>query len=213
VSLLDRGFVFAIAHIRGSEMLGRAWYDAGRLLQKKNTFTDYIACAEQLAARGYGHREKIFAHGASAGGLLVGSVLNMRPDLFLGAVVHVPFVDIVTTMLDDSLPLTTFEYEEWGDPRLKEHYDYMLSYSPYDNVEAKEYPDLLVTAGLNDSQVQYWEPVKWVAKLRATRSGDSKLLLKTNLEAGHHGASGRYRHHRETALAYAFLLDVLNDRG
>jgi oligopeptidase B len=137
----------------------------------------------------------------------------MRPDLFRAAVAHVPFVDVVTTMLDETLPLTTGEYEEWGDPRLREHYDYMLSYSPYDNVEEKEYPHLLVTAGLNDSQVQYWEPAKWVAKLRTTKRGDSRLLLKTNLEAGHHGASGRYRHHRETSLAHAFLLDVLNERG
>ncbi len=209
VSLLDRGFVFAIAHVRGSEILGRPWYDAGRLLQKRNTFTDYIACAEHLTARGYGHPKKTFAVGASAGGLLVGAVLNLRPDLFLGAVARVPFVDVVTTMLDESLPLTTFEYEEWGDPRVKEFYDYMLSYSPYDNVEPKDYPHLFVTAGLNDSQVQYWEPAKWVAKLRATKTGDSSLLLKTELEAGHHGASGRYRHHRETALTYAFLLDIL----
>jgi oligopeptidase B len=213
VSLLDRGFVFAIANVRGSEILGRAWYDAGRLLSKKNSFNDYIDCAEHLLARGYGHREKMFALGASAGGLLVGAVLNMRPDLFRAAVAHVPFVDVVTTMLDETLPLTTGEYEEWGDPRLREHYDYMLSYSPYDNVEEKEYPHLLVTAGLNDSQVQYWEPAKWVAKLRTTKRGDSRLLLKTNLEAGHHGASGRYRHHRETSLAHAFLLDVLNERG
>ncbi len=211
LSLLDRGFVFAIAHVRGSEIFGRSWYDSGRLLQKMNTFTDYIACAEHLVARGFAHSKKIFALGASAGGLLVGAVLNLRPDLFRGAVAHVPFVDIVTTMLDDSLPLTTGEYEEWGDPRVKDLYDYMLSYSPYDNVGPKPYPHLLVTAGLNDSQVQYWEPAKWVAKLRATKTGDSRLLLKTNLEAGHHGASGRYRHHRETALTYAFLLDLLNE--
>jgi oligopeptidase B len=211
VSLLDRGFISAIAHVRGSEILGRAWYDAGRLFQKKNTFTDFVSCAEQLVARGYGDRHKIFALGASAGGLLLGAVLNMRPELFRGAVAHVPFVDIVTTMLDETLPLTTGEYEEWGDPRVKEQYEYMRSYSPYDNVEPKAYPHLLVTAGLNDSQVQYWEPAKWVAKLRAMKRGDSRLLLKTNLEAGHHGASGRFRHHRETALAYAFCLDLLKD--
>jgi len=211
VSLLDRGFVFAIAHVRGSEILGRPWYDGGRLLRKKNTFTDFITCAEHLVENGYGHRLKIAALGASAGGLLVGAVLNLRPpDLFRVAVTHVPFVDIVTTMLDDSLPLTTAEYEEWGDPRVKEYYDYMLSYSPYDNVEAKVYPHLLVTTGLNDSQVQYWEPAKWVAKLRATKIGGERLLLKTNMDAGHHGPSGRYRHHRETALDYAFLLDVLD---
>ncbi|HJS73870.1 MAG TPA: prolyl oligopeptidase family serine peptidase, partial [Vicinamibacteria bacterium] len=213
VSLLDRGFVYAIAHVRGSEILGRPWYDGGRLLQKKNTFTDYITCAESLVSRGYGHRDKLFALGASAGGLLVGAVLNMRPGLFRGAVAHVPFVDTVTTMLDESLPLTTGEYEEWGDPRLKEYYDYMLSYSPYDNVEPKEYPHLLVTTGLNDSQVQYWEPAKWVAKLRAMKKGDSILLLKVNMEAGHHGASGRYRHYRETALTYAFYLDLLSRRA
>lgn len=210
LSLLDRGFVFAIAHVRGSEILGRPWYDGGRLLQKKNTFTDYIASVEHLVEKGYGHPSKVFALGASAGGLLVGAVLNLRPDLFRGALTHVPFVDIVTTMLDNSLPLTTGEYEEWGDPRVKEYYDYMLSYSPYDNVAPQAYPHLLVTTGLNDSQVQYWEPAKWVAKLRVTKTGDTRLLLKTNMEAGHHGASGRYRHHRETALDYAFLLDVLN---
>jgi len=210
VSLLDRGFVFAIAHVRGSEILGRPWYDGGRLLQKKNTFTDYVACAEHLLEKGYGHRERIAALGASAGGLLVGAVLNLRPGLFRAAVTHVPFVDIVTTMLDDSLPLTTGEYEEWGDPRVKEYYDYMLSYSPYDNVEPREYPHLLVTTGLNDSQVQYWEPAKWVAKLRAATTGNARILLKTSMDAGHHGPSGRYRHHRETALDYAFLLDVLD---
>ena len=210
LSLLDRGFVFAIAHVRGSEILGRPWYDGGRLLQKKNTFTDYIASAEHLVEKGYGHPSKMFAIGASAGGLLVGAVLNSRPDLFRGAVTHVPFVDIVTTMLDAGLPLTTGEYEEWGDPRVKEYYDYILSYSPYDNVAPQAYPHLLVTTGLNDSQVQYWEPAKWVAKLRAMTTGDTRLLLKTNMDAGHHGASGRYRHHRETALAYAFLLDLLN---
>ena len=211
LSLLDRGFVFALAHVRGGEILGRPWYDGGRLLQKKNTFTDYIASAEHLVESGYGHPSKIFAIGASAGGLLVGAVLNLRPDLFRGALTHVPFVDIVTTMLDDSLPLTTGEYEEWGDPRVKEYYDYMLSYSPYDNVGAQDYPHLLVTTGLNDSQVQYWEPAKWVAKLRAMTTGDTRLLLKTNMDAGHHGPSGRYRHHRETALDYAFLLDLLNE--
>jgi oligopeptidase B len=210
LSLLDRGFVFAIAHVRGSEILGRAWYDGGRLFQKKNTFTDYIASAEHLVEKGYGHPEKVAALGASAGGLLVGAVLNLRPDLFQAAVTHVPFVDVVTTMLDESLPLTTGEYEEWGDPRVKEHYEYMLSYSPYDNVAPREYPHILVTTGLNDSQVQYWEPAKWVAKLRAAQRGDARVLLKTHMEAGHHGPSGRYRQHQETALYYAFLLDVLD---
>jgi len=213
LSLLDRGFVFAIAHVRGSEILGRPWYDGGRLFQKKNSFTDYIASAEHLVEKGYGHPAKIAAVGASAGGLLVGAVLNLRPDLFRAAVTHVPFVDIVTTMLDDSLPLTTGEYEEWGDPRVKEYYDYMLSYSPYDNVEPREYPHILVTTGLNDSQVQYWEPAKWVAKLRAAKTGDARILLRTNMDAGHHGPSGRYRHHRETALDYAFLLDLLDQEN
>jgi oligopeptidase B len=209
VSLLDRGFVFAIAHVRGGSILGRRWYDAGRMFEKKNTFTDYIACAEMLVEKGYGDREKVFALGASAGGLLVGAVLNLRPDLFLGAVAHVPFVDVVTTMLDESLPLTTSEYEEWGDPRVREQYEYILSYSPYDNVTPTEYPHLLVTAGLHDSQVPYWEAAKWIAKLRAMKTDERLLLLKTNLDAGHHGATGRYRRHRETALDYAFLLEVL----
>jgi oligopeptidase B len=209
VSLLDRGFLFAIAHVRGGSILGRRWYDAGRMFQKKNTFTDFIAAAETLGAKGYGDPEKVFALGASAGGLLVGAVLNQRPDRFLGAVAHVPFVDVVTTMLDESLPLTTSEYEEWGDPRIQEQYEYILSYSPYDNVRPVEYPHLLVTAGLHDSQVPYWEAAKWVAKLRATKTDDRLLLLKTNLDAGHHGASGRFRRHRETALEYAFLLEVL----
>ncbi|MGH9318591.1 MAG: S9 family peptidase [Vicinamibacteria bacterium] len=213
LSLLDRGFVFAIAHVRGSEILGRGWYDAGRLFQKKNTFTDFIACAEHLVEAGYGDRAKLFAMGASAGGLLIGAVLNMRPDLFQGAVAQVPFVDIVTTMLDETVPLTTGEYEEWGDPRVKDYYDYILSYSPYDNVAAQDYPHLLVTAGLNDSQVQYWEPAKWVAKLRATKTGHHRLLLRTNMDAGHHGASGRFRQHRETALSYAFLLDLVDESG
>lgn len=208
LSLLDRGFVFAIAHVRGSETLGRKWYDDGRLLSKRNSFTDFIASAEHLAAEGYAHPDRIYAWGASAGGLLVGAVINMRSDLFRGVVAHVPFVDIVTTMLDDTIPLTTGEYDEWGNPHERELYEYMLSYSPYDNVERKDYPHLLVTAGYNDSQVQYWEPAKWVAKLRAMKTNDRRLLLKTNLEAGHHGESGRFRQHRETALAYAFLLDL-----
>jgi oligopeptidase B len=211
LSLLDRGFVFAIAHVRGSEILGRAWYDAGRLLQKKNSFDDFVRSVEQLVEGGYGHPEKVFALGGSAGGLLVGAVLNLRPELFKGAVAHVPFVDIVTTMLDPSLPLTTGEYDEWGNPEDKRYFDYMLSYSPYDNVGPKRYPHLLVTAGYHDSQVQYWEPAKWVAKLRWLKTDDRRLLLKTHMEAGHHGPSGRYRRHRETALTYAFLIDLAQE--
>jgi len=208
VSLLDRGFVYAIAHIRGGEEMGRAWYDHGKLLEKKNTFTDFIACGHHLIAKGYTDSERLYAWGGSAGGLLMGAVINMRPDLFSGVVAEVPFVDVVTTMLDDSIPLTTGEYDEWGNPNDKEYYDYILSYSPYDNIEAKAYPHLLVMTGLHDSQVQYWEPAKWVARLRATKTDDRRLLLKTNMGAGHGGASGRFKRHRETALVYAFLLQL-----
>lgn len=213
LSLLDRGFVYALAHVRGGEELGRQWYEDGKLLKKKNSFTDFIACAEYLSKEGYGHPQRLFAMGGSAGGLLMGAVINMRPDLFKGVVAQVPFVDVLTTMLDPSIPLTTGEYDEWGDPNIKEYYDYILSYSPYDNVEAKAYPHLLVTSGLHDSQVQYWEPAKWVAKLRATKTDSHLLLLKTNLEAGHGGASGRFKQYRETALIYAFLLDVCSREG
>ncbi len=208
LSLLDRGFVYALAHIRGGEELGRQWYENGKLLHKKNTFTDFIACAEFLLQKGYSHPQKIFAMGGSAGGLLMGAVMNMRPELFHGMVAQVPFVDVVTTMLDSNIPLTTGEYDEWGDPNQRESYDYMLSYSPYDNVKAVAYPHLLVTAGLHDSQVQYWEPAKWIAKLRALKKDDHRLLLKTNMEAGHGGASGRFKRFEETAMIYAFLLDL-----
>ncbi len=208
LSLIDRGFVYAIAHIRGGEEMGRSWYENGKLLHKKNTFTDFIAAAEHLAAEGYADPDRIYAMGGSAGGLLVGAVFTMRPDLWDGVVARVPFVDVVTTMLDASIPLTTFEWDEWGDPREREYYDYMLSYSPYDNVEARDYPHLLVTTGLHDSQVQYWEPAKWVARLRANKTDDNLLLLETNMGAGHGGASGRYDRYRETALVYAFLLDL-----
>ena len=208
LSLLDRGFVYAVAHIRGGEELGRSWYENGKLLNKKNTFTDFIDCAEFLIAEKYADPNRVFAQGGSAGGLLMGAVINMRPDLWRGVIAHVPWVDVVTTMLDDSIPLTTSEYDEWGDARDKTYYDYMLSYSPYDNVEAKEYPHMLVTAGLHDSQVQYWEPAKWVAKLRATKTDNNRLLLKTNMSAGHGGSSGRYQRYREIALDYAFLLDL-----
>jgi oligopeptidase B len=188
--------------------MGRAWYEDGKLLKKKNTFTDFIACAEHLVAEGYTKPALLFARGGSAGGLLMGAVVNMRPDLFKGVVAGVPYVDVITTMLDPSIPLTTGEYDEWGNPNVKEYYDYMLSYSPYDNVEAKDYPALLVTTGLHDSQVQYWEPAKWVAKLRVLKTDRNPLFLHTNMDAGHGGASGRFRRLRETALEYAFILDL-----
>ena len=208
LSLLDRDFVFAIAHVRGGSEMGRQWYEDGKLLEKKNTFNDFIDCAEFLVAEGYTEPSRLFALGGSAGGLLMGAVANMRPDLFRGVVAAVPFVDVVTTMLDDSIPLTTSEFDEWGDPKDAESYRYMLSYSPYDQVEEKDYPALLVLTGLHDSQVQYWEPAKWVAKLRATKTDENPLLLKTNMEAGHGGASGRFRRYEDTAFMYAFLLDL-----
>jgi oligopeptidase B len=208
LSLLDRGFVYAVAHVRGGEEMGRSWYEDGKLLNKKNTFHDFIDCGRALVEKGYADADRLYAMGGSAGGLLVGAVVNMAPELFDGAVAQVPFVDVVTTMLDTSIPLTTGEFDEWGDPREKTYYDYMLSYSPYDNVVAQAYPHLLITAGLHDSQVQYFEPAKWAAKLRARKTDDHRLLLKTNMEAGHGGASGRFRRHRETALEYAFLIDL-----
>ena len=208
LSLLDRGFVFAIAHIRGGQEMGRAWYEDGKLLKKKNTFTDFIDCAEYLVAQKYTQPGRLFAEGGSAGGLLMGAVVNMRPDLFKGALVGVPFVDVVTTMLDKSIPLTTGEFDEWGNPEIKEYYDYMLSYSPYDQVEAKDYPALFVTTGWQDSQVQYFEPAKWVAKLRAVKTDKNPLLLWTNMEGGHGGVSGRFRRLRQTAMEYAFILDL-----
>jgi oligopeptidase B len=208
VSLLDRGFVYAIAHVRGGEELGRQWYENGKLLKKKNTFTDFIACGEYLVGEKYTSSGKLFAMGESAGGLLVGAVFNMRPDLFKGIIAGVPFVDVVTTMLDESIPLTTGEYDEWGNPNEKKHYDYMFSYSPYDNVEAKAYTNLLVNTSLHDSQVQYWEPAKWVAKLRVMKTDQNRLLLRTKMEAGHGGVSGRYKRYKEAAFLYAFLLDL-----
>ncbi|HWH76950.1 MAG TPA: S9 family peptidase [Candidatus Binatus sp.] len=208
LSLVDRGFIFAIAHIRGGQELGRQWYDDGKLLKKRNTFNDFIACAEFLIVENFTSPEKFFAMGRSAGGLLMGAVSNLRPELFKGIVAEVPFVDVVTTMLDASIPLTTGEYDEWGNPNQKEFYDYMLSYSPYDNVERKNYPAMLITGGLHDSQVQYWEPAKWAAKLRELKTDNHRLLLKTNMEAGHGGASGRFRRHHETAFSYVFLLDL-----
>lgn len=208
LSLLDRGFGFAIAHIRGGQYLGRPWYDAGKKFTKKNTFGDFIACAEHLIERGFTRSEHLYTMGGSAGGLLMGVVINERPELFHGVVAQVPFVDVVTTMLDDSIPLTTGEYDEWGNPNDPEYFEYILSYSPYDQVKAQAYPHLLVLTGLHDSQVQYWEPAKWVAKLRSVKTGDRRLLLKTNMEAGHGGASGRFERYREVALEYAFLLDL-----
>ena len=209
LSLLDRGFIYAMAHIRGGMEMGRYWYEEGKLLNKKNTFTDFIDCAEYLIAEKFTNSDKLFAMGGSAGGLLMGAVLNMRPDLFKGIIAGVPWVDVVTTMLDDSIPLTTSEYDEWGNPNNEEYYRYMLSYSPYDNVEAKDYPAMLVTTGLHDSQVQYFEPAKWVAKLRALKTDDNPLLLHINMEAGHGGVSGRFRRYRETAMEYAFMLDLV----
>jgi oligopeptidase B len=212
VSLLDRGFVFAIAHIRGGSELGRWWYEGGKLLHKVNTFTDFIACAEHLVRSGFSRPDKLFAMGRSAGGLLMGAVLNLRPDLFKGVIAGVPFVDVVTTMLDDSIPLTTSEYDEWGNPNDLTTYRYMLSYSPYDNVETMSYPNLLVMTSLHDSQVQYWEPAKWVAKLRAKNASENRLLLRTKMEAGHGGVSGRFKRYRETAFTYAFILDLVGIR-
>ena len=212
LSLLDRGFIFAIAHVRGGQELGRQWYEDGKLLKKKNTFTDFIACAEYLLSEGYTTTGQLFAMGGSAGGLLMGAVINMRPDLWKGVIAAVPWVDVVTTMLDDTIPLTTSEYDEWGNPNDKTYYEYMLSYSPYDNVEAKAYPAMLVLTGLHDSQVQYWEPAKWVAKLRALKTDDNPLLLKCDMSTGHSGASGRFKRYKETALEYAFILDLAGIR-
>lgn len=210
LSLLDRGFVFAIAHIRGGQMLGRQWYEDGKLLKKKNTFTDFIDCAEYVINEGYTASDRLFAQGGSAGGLLMGAVVNMRPELFQGIIAEVPFVDVITTMLDESIPLTTGEYDEWGNPNQKESYDYMLSYSPYDQVEAKAYPHMMITTGLHDSQVQYWEPAKWVAKLREMKTDSNVLLLSTDMDAGHGGASGRFKRYKETAKIYSFVFASLN---
>lgn len=209
LSLLDRGFVFAIAHIRGGSEMGRWWYEDGKLLRKKNTFTDFNDCAEYLIEAGYTSPDKLFAIGRSAGGLLMGAIVNSQPELYKGVIAVVPWVDVVTTMLDESIPLTTGEFDEWGDPNEKEYYDYMLSYSPYDNVTVQEYPNMLVTTGLWDSQVQYWEPAKWVAKLRDMKTDDNRLLLHINMEAGHGGASGRFERYKITALEYAFMLDLV----
>ena len=209
--LLDRGFIFAIAHIRGGQINGRSWYEDGKLLNKMNTFTDFNDCAQHLINEGYTSTEKLFAKGGSAGGLLMGACINLKPGLYKGVVANVPFVDVVTTMLDETIPLTTSEYDEWGNPNEEEFYYYMLSYSPYDNIEAKNYPALLVTTGLHDSQVQYWEPAKWVAKLRELKTDDNPLLFHINMDYGHGGASGRFQWIHDTALEYAFMLDLLEE--
>ena len=208
LSLLDRGFVYALAHIRGGQELGRPWYEDGKMLTKKNTFNDFVDVSRYLIENQYTSAGHLYAMGGSAGGLLMGAVINQAPELYRGVVAQVPFVDVVTTMLDDSIPLTTGEYDEWGNPNEKVYYDYMKSYSPYDNIEAKAYPNMLVTTGLHDSQVQYWEPAKWVAKLRELKTDDNLLLLETNMDAGHGGASGRFEALKEVALEYAFILKL-----
>jgi oligopeptidase B len=213
ISLVDRGFIFALAHVRGGREKGERWYAQGRMLNKKNTFTDYIAAGDALIAQGYTNPKQLFARGGSAGGLLMGAVANMRPELFAGVVAQVPFVDVITTMADSTIPLTTFEYEEWGNPAIKDQFDYMLSYSPYDHVEAKSYPPLFVTAGINDSQVAYFEPAKWVAKLRAMKTDQHQLLFLTEMDAGHSGDSGRLGFLEERAKIAAWLLDRAKQSG
>ncbi len=207
--LLDRGFVYAVAHIRGSQINGRAWYEDGKLLKKMNTFTDFNDCAQYLIDENYSNSDKLFAMGGSAGGLLMGACINLRPELYKGVIAAVPFVDVVTTMLDESIPLTTSEFDEWGNPKIEMYYHYMLAYSPYDQVKAKDYPALLVTTGLHDSQVQYWEPAKWVAKLRELKTDDNPLIFHINMDYGHGGASGRFQWIKETALEYAFIFDQI----
>jgi oligopeptidase B len=208
LSLLDRGFIYAIAHIRGGEDLGREWYENGKLLKKINTFTDFIDCSKFVIAEKYTSASHLYAEGGSAGGLLMGAIVNMAPELYNGVIAQVPFVDVVTTMLDDTIPLTTGEYDEWGNPNDKTYYDYMLSYSPYDQVKVQDYPNMYVSTGLHDSQVQYWEPAKWVAKLRVMKTNDKQLFLDTNMDAGHGGASGRFEALKELAKEFAFLLDL-----
>ena len=210
LSLLDRGFVYALAHIRGSEYLGRNWYEDGKMLNKKNTFTDFIDCSKYLIANKYTSSKHLYAMGGSAGGLLMGAIINMNPELYNCIIAAVPFVDVISTMLDDSIPLTTGEYDEWGNPNDKDFYDYIKSYSPYDQVDSKAYPNMLVTTGFHDSQVQYWEPAKWVAKLRELKTDDNLLLLRTNMGAGHGGASGRFEALKETAKDYTFILALEN---
>lgn len=208
LSLLDRGFIYAIAHIRGGQEMGRDWYENGKLLKKKNTFTDFVDVGKYLLEEKYTNSNHLYAYGGSAGGLLMGAVLNMKPDMWNGVIAAVPFVDVVSTMLDETIPLTTFEFDEWGNPKNKEYYDYMKSYSPYDNVEAKDYPNILITTGYWDSQVQYWEPAKWIAKLRELKTDDNLLLMDCNMETGHGGASGRFERYKILALTYAFMFDL-----
>ena len=208
LSLLDRGFIYAIAHIRGGEDMGREWYENGKLLKKKNTFTDFIDCSKFVIAEKYTSAKHLYAEGGSAGGLLMGAVINMAPELYNGVIAQVPFVDVVTTMLDDTIPLTTGEYDEWGDPNNKRYYKYMKSYSPYDNIKKIKYPNMYVSTGLHDSQVQYWEPAKWVAKLRDMKTDDNLLFLDTNMEAGHGGASGRFEALKELAKEFCFIFDL-----
>ena len=210
LSLLDRGFAFAIAHIRGGQEMGRSWYENGKMLNKKNTFYDFIDCGQHLVDMGYTSAKHLYAQGGSAGGLLIGAVINMAPELWQGAIAAVPFVDVVSTMLDETIPLTTFEFDEWGNPKDKQYYDYIKSYSPYDNVVAQDYPHLLITTGYWDSQVQYWEPAKWIAKLRDIKTDSNTLIMDCNMEVGHGGASGRFKRFKEVALSYAFLLHLEN---
>jgi oligopeptidase B len=209
LSLVDRGVIYAIAHIRGGGDLGEQWYDDGKMLKKKNTFNDFIDCADYLVAQKYASHDRLAIQGGSAGGLLIGAVLNMRPDLCKAAHMAVPFVDVINSMLDETLPLTVGEFLEWGNPKVKAEYEYMKSYSPYDNLDAKVFPDVLVTTSLNDSQVMYWEPAKYTAKIRETKRGENIFLLKCNMGAGHGGSSGRYDAFKETAFQYAFLLRSL----
>ena len=208
LSLLDRGFVYVICHIRGGQYMGRTWYENGKMLKKMNTFTDFVACSKHLIAQKYTSADHLYAQGGSAGGLLMGAITNLAPELYKGIVSQVPFLDVVTTMLDETIPLTTGEFDEWGNPKNKAYYDYMLSYSPYDNIEAKDYPNILITSGFHDSQVQYWEPTKYVAKMRTMKTDKNYLFLDTNMDAGHGGASGRYESLKELAKVYAFIFDL-----
>ena len=205
LSLLDRGFVYAIAHIRGGSEMGRHWYEDGKLFNKMNTFTDFIDCGKAMVEAGFTSPDHLYAMGGSAGGLLMGAVMNLEPGLFNGIIAGVPFVDVINTMLDESIPLTTFEFDEWGNPKNKDYFDYIMKYSPYDNIESKDYPHLLITTGYWDSQVQYWEPAKWIAKLRDHKTDDNLLIMDCNMETGHGGASGRFERIKEVALEYAFM--------
>ena len=213
LSLLDRGFIYAIAHIRGGEEMGRHWYEDGKLLNKKNTFNDFIDCGDFLVKENYTSNSHLYAMGGSAGGLLMGAIINIKPELWNGVVAAVPFVDVINTMLDETIPLTTGEFDEWGNPKDENFYHYIKSYSPYDNVEAKNYPSMLITTGYHDSQVQYWEPAKWLAKLRDLKTDNNILVMHCDMVAGHGGLAGRFEKHKETALEYAFLLDLeeIND--